>query len=267
MLEDLVLGEAGVLQRLNVGVRDLVRVQAHLFEIRRELRRRRALRPRGAREVARSARRSASRQRLRRYRRRRHEPVARESGDGFVVVRLLAGEDRAQRVARDAGGTSLRSATACAAARNAGRARGSPPRAGMTSQRGTRARQTVAPRSINACALRGPNAARSAPARGARSCRPAARPRRRRSCGSPRPCTRRRPGNSVRSLGQPRSAIDAGSAVEVERAAVVAEPLPFAEDVRGRRRPRAPRRSASARASGRTAARRARPASAAASPR
>ena len=88
----------------------------------------------------------------------------------------------------------------------------------------------------------------------------AARPRRR--------CTARRPGSSVRSSGQPSLGDDPRRPLQVERAAVVAEPLPLADHVGRAARRRAPR-AVGQRSSQRerSAARRARPASAAASPR
>ena len=90
-------------------------------------------------------------------RRRLHpdESVAREGGDGVGVERLerpLAVGRRGAGSPRAAAGTSPRTAPACAAARSAGRATGTSAASGHSPQRGTRARQTVAPRSISACA-------------------------------------------------------------------------------------------------------------------
>ena len=90
----------------------------------------------------------------------RDETVALQRGHG-VGVEIGAGRAGQQRGAaspRGAGGTSLRSAPACATARSGGRREGQSEASGHTPQRGTRARQTVAPRSISACEQRASNA-------------------------------------------------------------------------------------------------------------
>ena len=111
---------------------------------------------------------------------------------------------------------------------------GHTPASGQSPHRGTRARQTVAPRSISACAAAPVNVVARAPldpldvdvAR-------AGRPRRTRSCGAPPPCTGRRPGarSGRRASREPRRRC---RAVERKRAPVVAEALPLDDDV-GRR--------------------------------
>ena len=108
-------------------------------------------------------------------------------------------------------------------------------RAGTRSQRGTRARQTVAPRSKSACAARGEKPARFAPARAARWCRPGARHDRTRSCRRRRPCRGRRPGARVEPVGPAPLRDEPRGGVEVDGAAVVAESLPL-EDHLGERR-------------------------------
>ena len=162
-------------------------------------------------------------------------------------ARLLRDERAA--APRGAGGTSPRSATACAAARSGARATGS--RSASGQRRSAECGRGRSSRRGRTAPARTParTRARSAPGPRARSCRPG-------STASPKAKFRiaaavygPTPGSLVRSSGQPRAATTARRAVQAERAPVVAEPLPLADHLRRRRRPRAPRASASARAS------------------
>ena len=195
------------------------------------------------------------------------QAVALEGDDGIAVGRLLACRDRPQRVRRAAGGTSLRSATACAAARSATRATGTRRRAGRRSQRGMRARQIVAPRSKSAWAQPPSNASpvRSCTRRTFVSTGSTSRPNAKLPTAAA--VYGPTPGSSVRSSGQPPLGDDARCRVKRHRAPVVAEPLPLEDDLGGGggrqgldgRPALEPRRA--------SAARHGRPASAAASPR
>ncbi len=116
------------------------------------------------------------------------------------------------------------------AARRAGRRRAGRPRSGerapgRRSRRGRRAPARTLRRTARPCA----------PGRGGRWCRPAARRVRTRSCRRLRRCTRPTPGSSVRSSGQPCSATYVRGAVQVDGAAVVAEPLPLDDHLAERR--------------------------------
>ena len=176
----------------------------------------------------------------------RDEPVAGERLDGLASSSRLPrrlGDEPQQRGAalpeRALEARLLAQRLVPAAARRTGSASGQAP------QRGMRARQTVAPRSISACAHSGRELVP------VRSCTRRTfvstgqhRLARARSCGSPRPCRGRRP--AVRS-GRPasRARRSARGAVQAERAPVVAEPLPLADHVRRRtRRERLGRRPA-----------------------
>ena len=106
---------------------------------------------------------------------------------------------------------------------------------GHSPQRGTRAMQTVAPRSISACAHEWSKSRPCARARGARS-RPLAGPAgRARSMRRRLPCSGRRLEARSGRRASRRGDL-ARRTVQVERAPVVAEPLPGADHVRRRRR-------------------------------
>ena len=105
-------------------------------------------------------------------------------------------------------------------------ARGADGREGHAPQRGIRARQTVAPRSMRAWAARPPKewpvrrSTRSTLTSRGRTSSPKAKLRIAAAVYGPTP------GSRVRSSGQPSRAIDRGRPVQGERAAVVSEPLP-----------------------------------------
>ena len=196
------------------------------------------------------------------------QPVARERlhrGAVELGQRARAGGDQAKRAGAPLAERSFErplpalGLVSCGPARGTARERAPP-------QRGTRARHTVAPRSKSACAHSGPNSTPCARARGAMltSTGSTAAEREVPDAAAVYGPT---PGSSVRSSGQPCSATARAARCRFERAPVVPEPLPGADHVGGRARPRAPRPSATARATRCTAARRARPASAGASPR
>ena len=97
--------------------------------------------------------------------------------------------------------------SACAAARSGGLGKDIARQAGTLSQRGIRARQTVAPRSISACAEAGPNSppVRSSTRRTFVSTGRTGRSKANRATASA--VYRPTPGSSVRSSGQPSAAI------------------------------------------------------------
>ena len=210
MLEDLVLREAGVLERLTSA-------SVTLYACRRTfsrydansggawpLRQRRLAQPLDQLVVA---RRSCAGP----YRPRLDEPVARERGDGLVVVRLLAGEDRAQRARAPLAERALEArllakrlvaATARRAAfreradrRSAARARGRPSRRDPSAPARC-ARRTRCP--VRSCTRR------TFVSTGNTSS-PNAKLRIAAAVYAPTP------GSSVRSSGQPRSAIAAAA--------------------------------------------------------
>ena len=192
-----------------------------------------------------------------------HEPVARERGDGLGVARLRAGDDRAERRRAPLAERALERALPAQSARSGGRATGTPRRAGRRRSGGR--------------------------ARGRRSCRDPSAPARPPGENVVAGALRDAPhvdvdGQHVAAEREARDGVggvaaDAGQlgqvvgpavrrdllrgAVERERAPVVAEPLPLADHVAGRRRgERLDRRPALEPALA-SAARRARPASAA----
>ena len=147
-----------------------------------------------------------------------------------------------------AGGTSLRSGPACGAARSACPVTGQRSASGQLSQRGMRARQTVAPRSISACAEAGPNepSVRSRTRRTFTSTGSTGRSKANRATASA--VYRPTPGSSVRSSRPALGGDSAGRAVQVERRGGCSRaPATRGSRPRASRR-RAPRPKASARA-------------------
>ena len=137
---------------------------------------------------------------------------------------------------RGAGGTSPRTALASASAPHGHRETGTTAASGHESHRGMRAMQIVAPRSMSAWADAALNdspvrrSTRSTFTSTGSTSSPNAKQRIAAAVYGPTP------GSSVRSSGQPVGRHALRGAVEVQRAPVVAEPLPLPDHVGGSRR-------------------------------